>query len=78
MVKSSMDPTNRDWKAMRQPQTTDLTLVFFDLSNDCKTIRHKDMMLLENIYIYIYILPVSHKRKMPTYDRTINTKLNFI
>ena len=51
MVKSSMDPTNRDWKAMRQPQTTDLTLVFFDLSNDCKTIRHKDMMLLENIYI---------------------------
>ena len=53
MVKSSMDPTNRDWKAMSQPQTTDLTLLFFDLSNDCKTIRHKDMMLLEYIYTYI-------------------------
>ena len=77
MLKSSMDPTNRDWKAMRQPQTTDLTLVFFDLSNDCKTIRHKDMMLLEYMYIYkSYQCPTKEKCQHMIEQLTLSSTLS--
>lgn len=59
-----------------QLQTADLALlVFSDLSSDCKTTRHNDMMILEHPKKK---LPVPYKRKTPTRHRTINTKLNFI